>query len=129
VEAGSGPAQERASIAQFMLAVEVTRSRLQAEIRAARERLEIALSGVTPAQRAAETDLGALVLAAQQEAADIERAHDEELTAIREGAVAEATRLLTAARDRATAARQRAARLASGLTTPDPPDQPSPTDR
>lgn len=109
---GMPPAPEdRASITLLMLQVAVTRSRLQAEIAAEQKRLAEAEEGSTPERRSAERELGALVLVAGRELAEIEREHREAIREIREAAVAEATQVLAAAREQAVAARERAALL------------------
>ena len=106
------------SAAALMLEVAATRSRLEAEIRQANERFEIAQSPVTAAVREAQVELGALVLEAQQELTEIERETRESVNATRDAAVAEAARLLRAAVERATSARARAVSLSSHVADP-----------
>jgi hypothetical protein len=106
-------AYDRASVNEFLRHAEAERVRLHADIRAADHRLEIARATPGPRRDAAERELGALVLAAQVELSEIEREHRAAITTIREDAVAEASRLLTAAREQAVAAHERAQALAA----------------
>lgn len=107
---------EGVAAARLMLEVAATRSRLEAEIKAAHDRIEEARSPLTPAMRAAQLELGALVLDAQRELEEMEREHSEVLKVTRDTAVAEAARLLAAAFERASDARKRASFLSAQVT-------------
>jgi hypothetical protein len=101
---------DQASIEQFMVEAAAEQTRLRAEIRKANERLELAAAAAEPRLEAARIELGALVLAAHVQLTAIEGEYRDAITSVRDGAVAEAARVLAAARDQAIAARARAAK-------------------
>ena len=111
---------DQETVQQFMEDVEAERARLRAEIEAADQRVRAAEAAAAAAheaasarsREAAEAELGAIVLAAHEELAVIERQHRRALETMRADAEAEAGRLLDEAREQAIAIRARAALVA-----------------
>lgn len=102
---------DRASIERFKAEVSAERARLESEIDAARARITAAETAVADQQREAAT-LGALVLAAQRDLADMEDEHARLVSSIRAAADAEAARVVAAARAEAAAMRATASLMA-----------------
>lgn len=91
-------AYDQPSMERFVGEVEAERARLQKEIELTKARLERASAANVVRAATAQAAVGALVLAAQEDLAGIERRHQEVLETIRAAAVGEAARLLAAAR-------------------------------
>lgn len=106
---------DKAEVERFLDEVKLERERLEHEIAAVERRIVIATTRAASREKDAQASLGALVLAAQHELAEIEREHAEIVAAIRASAEAEARRLLDAAQTEAAAMREAAASLASNL--------------
>jgi len=107
---------DRASIDRFTTEMEEARASLQAQIDEARARVAAAEAAVAAYRTEAQTQLGAIVLAAHAELAEIEQDHRQLITTIRATAEAEATRLLAAARAEAATMHQTASSLAQPAT-------------
>jgi cell division septum initiation protein DivIVA len=106
---------ERSAVERFVEEVAAERQRLEREIAEAEGRAAAADAEAGARQQHAQAGLGALVLAAQQELAQLEREHALLIERIRTSAEAEASRLLRAAGEEAATMRAAATSLAGHL--------------
>lgn len=104
---------DRPSMERFVAEVEAERARLQKEIDVTKARLEQARAANVVRAATTQAAVGALVLAAQEDLAGIERQHQDVLETIRAAAVEEAARLLAAARAEADEVRNVATSLSA----------------
>jgi hypothetical protein len=89
---------DRATLERFIAEVDAERARLRAEIEVAKARTRAARAGGSVRQAERHEALGALVLAAERELAELEAEHDLMVAEIQAAADAEAARILEAAR-------------------------------
>jgi len=89
---------DRASIERFLAEVDAERKRLLAEIEAAGRRRAIAEKAALTHERALQSALGAIVVAAHQEILEVEQEHAVSIAALLASADAEVSALLAMAR-------------------------------
>ncbi|MBV8958289.1 MAG: hypothetical protein JO087_05930 [Actinobacteria bacterium] len=97
------------SVDEFLRRSAEEQDRLRAEIHVVRGRIETAASRAAAAQGSA--DVHALLLDAQSELARLDAEHQEALQSVRDGALAEAARVIDDARRRAALVRARGEQL------------------
>lgn len=109
---------DRASIERFLGEVAKERARLHREIEVTKARLEEARAANVVRAATVQAEVAALVLAAQEELAAIERHHQAVLQTIRSAAIEEAARLMAAARAEAEELRNVATSVSARLNRP-----------
>jgi cell division septum initiation protein DivIVA len=89
---------DRASVDRYLAEVAAQRARLQAQIEDALAQRDAARAAIAARDAAAQAELGAIVLATQNELDRIETSHREVVETIQRAAETEAARVLAAAR-------------------------------
>jgi hypothetical protein len=111
---------DRSSVDRFLAEVEGERARLQADIRAARERVGASERAAAAREREGLAAIGALALAAREELTRIEAEHRAIITTIQDAAAIEAARVLAAAHREAEAMCASTASLAGLVVAAEP---------